>query len=99
MSSKKRRLCAAGEGTEETKREAPKGMAFTCICFGGKMYTTDEDGHFLHPDPEAGHYKLYRCEVNEMMDVVFTLLRSVNDAELAHMEHKDDLNVMHDARF
>lgn len=96
---KKRRIeevVGVDEGEDECKAFDPpenKAMPFTCICYEGAFYTTDEDGFFLHRDSVTKKMRLYRCEINEMKDVVFVFIRSLTDTEALQMENIEDLNI------
>ena len=94
--SKKRRIEEVlSDGSEEQKSyDAPENsaMPFTCICFEGSFYTTDESGYFLHRDEKDHKFSLYRCEVDPMKDVVFVFQRGLTDTEALHMENVEDLN-------
>lgn len=96
--AKKRRLdefledgCVESKSSEENR-----GMPFTCICFEGSFYTTDEDGFFLHRDVTSRNIRLYRCEVNEMKDVEFVFIRNLTEEEALKLENIEDLNVHKD---
>jgi len=98
---KKRRLedYLEDEDSECKAFEPPpenKGMPFTCICFEGAFYTTDEDGFFLHRDKTSNKMRLYRCEVNEMKDVVFVFIRNLSEEEALRLENIEDVNVHND---
>ena len=80
----------AGEVTEN------RGMPFTCICFEGRFYTTDEDGFFLHRDSATNKIRLYRTEVNEMKDVEFVFIRNLSEEEALRLENIEDVNVHDD---
>jgi hypothetical protein len=97
------------EGVEESKEIVPmlstskdktnpnEPMAFTCVCFEGKFYTTDDMGHFIHKRDEDMMHKLYRCEMeNSTSEVKFVYIRSLNDTELSHFENVNDVNVVRD---
>jgi len=102
----KRKRC---EGIEETKDAFPmlakakdvdnpnEPMAFTCICFEGKFYTTDDMGNFIHKDPNHRMHKLYRCEMKrDSSEIQFIFIRSLSDIELMHFENVNDVNVIRD---
>jgi len=67
-----------------------EAVKFTCICFMGEFYTTDNDGFFLHKGD------LYRCEMKENKEVLFTHIRSLNSEEMNSIEIVDDLNCIKD---
>ena len=93
--NKKRRREDGEEGVEEAKDfDAPENtsMPYTCICYNGAFYTTDQDGFFLHRDPNTKKMGLYRCEVNDMKDVLFVLIRDLTDNEALQLENIEDIN-------
>jgi hypothetical protein len=111
LNNKRKRCEDEGDcdGVEESKQLTPmfstakdkenpnEPMAFTCICFEGKFYTTDDMGHFIHKREEDMMHKLYRCEMEtSTADIKFVFIRSLSDTELSHFENVDDVNVIRD---
>ena len=73
-----------------------KSLPFTCICYRGRFYTTDNCGHFIHTSEKCEN-QLMRCEVDEeSQEVQYTFIRTLNDAEVATLENVDDINVIND---
>jgi hypothetical protein len=73
-----------------------KSLPFTCICYGGRFYTTDDCGHFIHTS-EKRENRLMRCEVDEeSQEVHYILIRTLNDTEVNTLENVEDMNVVND---
>ena len=69
-----------------------KPLPFTCICYDGQFYTTDNCGHFIHT--RARENKLMRCEVDEeSQEVRYTFIRSLTETEVTNIENIEDVNV------
>ena len=98
-SNKKRRFEDVG-GSSLGESQLPQNdpMPFTCICFEGKFYTTDNEGYFIHNvlQDESRMVPLYRCEVTPSKDVIFVLIRHLNETEVQFLETTDDLNCLTD---
>ena len=95
--TKKRRLEANDDGDNAPDHEsAIKPLPFTCICYDGRFYTTDDCGHFIHASNDCKN-KLMRCEVDEeCQQVQYTFIRSLSDNEVATLENVEDINVVND---
>ena len=78
-----------GEQVKEVQPDSP--LAFTCICFEGCFYTTDNQGMFAHVNVE-GVPKLYRCGELPHGEVVFTFIQALSAAEMNSLEHIGDLD-------
>lgn len=78
-----------GEQIQLDQPDSP--LAFTCICFEGKFYTTDNQGMFAHITAE-GLPKLYRCGELPHGEVVFTFIKTLSAAEMNSLEHIGDLD-------
>jgi len=106
VAENKRKRC---QGIEETKEAFPmlsktkdvdnpnEPMAYTCICFEGKFYTTDDMGNFIHKQPNQRMHKLYRCEMKHgTLQIQFIFIRSLSESELMNFENVNDVNVIRD---
>lgn len=83
--------------TVKDKENPNEPMAFTCICYEGKFYTTDDMGHFIHKGKTDMTHKLYRCEMDKTnSNVGFVFIRNLDDTELCHFENADGVNVIRD---
>lgn len=96
----KKRCLDSLERPDPLDDTAPKNepLPFTCICFDGKFYTTDNDGYFIHNVCKGNSSKLplYRCEVNPQKDVIFTFIRNLSETEMLQIENIEDVNVLRD---
>jgi hypothetical protein len=98
MNKRKRLSTIEEEGVEEGKATDPVNdpMPFTCICFDGKFYTTDDSGFFIHIKEGMYKPKLYRCEVDPAKNVVFTFIRHLEQSEISLFDNINDVNVVKD---
>lgn len=78
---------------EEVEGLKNEPMPYTCICFKGKFYTTDNGGYFIHNVLDVNNkVPLYRCECTPQGDVVFTFIRNLSESEMSHLENEKDIN-------
>jgi len=93
--SKKRKIESYDYNESKEVKEMAPPMPYTCICFGGAMYTTDQDGMFVHREKDSFNVsKLYRCQVDAFKEIQFVHIRDLSDNELVHFENADCVNAM-----
>lgn len=72
-------------------------VKFTCLCFKGCFYTTDDSGFFVHYNKETKLSELFRCEYDPddwEMKVNFIFIRNLNDTELMAFDNINEVNVL-----